>query len=41
MKERGKLLRIMKLGVQHPEVSGFEVLELLDIRIQIVEWRLS
>lgn len=37
MKERGKLLKDYVLGVQHPEVSGFEVLELLDIRSQITE----
>lgn len=32
-----KLLRDYSVSVQHPEVSGFEVLELLDLRSRIAE----
>jgi len=35
MKEKEKLLRDYSVGVRHPEVSGFEVLELLDLRSRI------
>jgi hypothetical protein len=37
MEERGRLLKDYAISVQHPEVSGFEILELLDLRSQIAE----
>lgn len=37
MSEKDKLLRDYSVGVRHPEVSGFEVLELLDIQSQIAK----
>lgn len=37
MREKDKLLEDYSVGVRHPEVSGFEVLELLDIRSQIAK----
>lgn len=33
--ERERLLRDYSIGVRYPEVSGFEVLELLDLRSRI------
>lgn len=35
--KKDRLLRAYLTGVEHPEVSGFEVLELLDVRSKIVE----
>lgn len=35
MEERERLLRDYSVSVRHPEVSGFEVLELLDLRTRI------
>lgn len=35
MKEKEKLLRDYSVGVRHPGVSGFEVLDLLDLRSRI------
>lgn len=37
MEEKQKLLRDYSIGVCHPEVSGFEVLELLALRSRIAE----
>jgi len=36
-REKGQLLKDYVIGVRHPGVSGFEVLELLDLRSQIAE----
>ena len=35
MNKGRKLMESYAIGVQHPEVSGFELLELLDVRSQI------
>lgn len=37
MKKQDKLLMDYAAGVRHPEVSGFEILELLDLRSRIAE----
>lgn len=37
MRKTEQLLARFRQGVQHPEVSGFEVLELLDIRSALAE----
>lgn len=37
MKEKERLLRDYSVSVRYPEVSGFEVLELLDLRSRIAE----
>lgn len=37
MSEKNNLLEDYSVGVRHPEVSGFEALELLDIRSQIAK----
>ena len=34
---RERLLRGYSVGVRHPEVSGFEILDLLDLRSRITE----
>lgn len=36
-KEKERLLKDYAIGVCHPESSGFEVLELLDVRSQLAE----
>ena len=35
MEEKERLLKDYSVGVSHPEVSGFEILELLDLRSRI------
>lgn len=37
MEEKERLLRDYSVSVRHPGVSGFEVLELLDLRSRIAE----
>jgi hypothetical protein len=37
MKEKESLLRDYSVSVRYPEVSGFEVLELLDLRTRIAK----
>ena len=37
-KERERLLKDYLISVQHPEVSGFEILELLDLRSRIAKF---
>lgn len=37
MKKKKELLDEYSIGVLHPEVSGFEILELLDLRTQIAQ----
>ena len=37
MEEKGRLLRDYSVSVHYPEVSGFEILELLDLRSRIAE----
>lgn len=37
MEEKEKLLKDYSVGVCHPEVSGFEILDLLDLRSRIAE----
>jgi hypothetical protein len=38
MNEQEHLLTVFCQGVQYPEVSGFEVLELLDVRSALARW---
>ena len=38
MNEQEHLLTVFCRGVQYPEVSGFEVLELLDVRSALAPW---
>jgi glutathione synthase/RimK-type ligase-like ATP-grasp enzyme len=38
MNEQERLLTVFCRGVRHPQVSGFEVLELLDIRSTLARW---
>ena len=38
MNEQEHLLTVFCQGVQYPEVSGFEVLELLDVRSALTPW---
>jgi hypothetical protein len=37
MSSVSELLKVYAVGVQYPEVSGFEVLELLDIRSRLAQ----
>lgn len=37
MEEKKELLDQYSIGVLHPEVSGFEILELLDLRTQVAQ----
>ncbi len=38
MNEQERLLTVFCQGVQHPQVSGFEVLDLLDVRSALTRW---
>ena len=40
-KEKGELLREWTEGVKHPGVSGFELLELMDIRSKLAQEELE